>query len=87
VPSLHQRGSSQPARDRPHERVSKPLNASLRELGVFAPDGLDCPEGGTHATLEQALQVASFDALNDGVADVRCEKCGQPVELRPIHAL
>jgi hypothetical protein len=67
--------------------MSKPLATSLRTLGVFAPDGLDCPEGGTHAALEQALQVASFDALNDGMADVRCEKCGQAVDLRPIHAL
>jgi hypothetical protein len=67
--------------------TDKPLKISLQSLGLYAPDGLDCAEGGTHAILEPELQIAVADALADGITDVRCQKCGEPVELRPVHQL
>ena len=63
------------------------LTLSLKTLGLFAPDGLECAEGGTHAILEPELQVAVADAHADGMADVRCQKCGQPVDLRLLSQL
>jgi hypothetical protein len=63
------------------------LSLSLKTLGLWAPDGLQCAEGGTHAILEPELQVAVADALTDGMADVKCQKCGQPVDLRPLREL
>jgi hypothetical protein len=63
------------------------LTLSLKSLGLFAPDGLECVEGGTHAILEPELQVAVADAHTDGMADVKCQKCGQPVDLRRLHDL
>lgn len=63
------------------------LTLSLKSLGLFAPDGLDCTAGGTHAILEPELQIAVNAAHADGAADVKCRKCGQPVDLRPLHQL
>jgi hypothetical protein len=63
------------------------LSLSLKSLGLWAPGGLQCAEGGTHAILEPELQIAVADALSDGMADVRCQKCGEPVDLRPLHQL
>jgi hypothetical protein len=63
------------------------LSLSLKTLGLYAPDGLECAEGGTHAILEPELQVAVADVLADGAADVRCQKCGGPVDLRRLHDL
>lgn len=60
---------------------------SLRSLGLFAPDGLDCPDGGTHAILEPELQIAVKEAHDVGRADVKCQRCGALVDLRPMHAL
>lgn len=56
---------------------------SLRELGLRAPDGLDCPLGGTHRVLEPELQVALSEALDKGSTTVRCQRCGAEVELVP----
>jgi hypothetical protein len=74
------------AYDRPYS-VSKPLDVSLRSMGLYAPDGLACVEGGFHAVLEPDLQIASAEAVAEGMADVRCLKCGEPVDLRPLHEL
>jgi hypothetical protein len=63
------------------------LKVSLQSLGLYAPDGLSCAEGGNHAILEPELQIAVADALADGITDVKCQKCGEPVELRPAHQL
>lgn len=63
------------------------LSVSLKELGLWAPYGLACIEGGTHAILEPELEIAVADARNDGMADVKCQKCGTPVDLRPVNQL
>lgn len=60
---------------------------SLKELGLTAPDGLDCAAGGYHHVLEPELQVAVGDAMDRGVTHVRCQKCGKAVELRPSTEL
>lgn len=67
--------------------TDEPLYVSLQSLGLYAPNGLECPEGGYHAILEPELQIAVADALADGMTDVRCQKCGEPVDLRPVHQL
>jgi transcription elongation factor Elf1 len=63
--------------------VSDPQGVSLSKLGLVAPDGLDCPDGGLHHVSEAAVIIA---AAHDG-GEARCRKCGQRVELRPIREL
>jgi transcription elongation factor Elf1 len=63
--------------------VSDPEGVSLSKLGLMAPDGLDCPEGGLHHVSESAVIIAA--AHDGGMA--RCRKCGERVELRAIREL
>jgi hypothetical protein len=63
--------------------MTEPDRVSLRELNLMAPDGLDCPSGGMHHIKYNALLKAS--AVGGGV--IRCEKCGEDVELRSLLTL
>lgn len=56
---------------------------SLKSLGLTAPGGLVCPEGGYHHILEPEVIIAS--AHGGGL--VRCQKCGAEIELRSLTAL
>jgi len=67
--------------------AGQPEGASLKALGLYAPDGLDCAEGGLHHVLEPELQVAVGDVADAGSTKVRCQKCGQAVELRSLYDL
>jgi hypothetical protein len=55
---------------------------SLRRLGLWAPDGLECPEGGQHQCLEPQVIIAA--ASEDGGVAI-CRKCGQGVRLEPLQ--
>jgi hypothetical protein len=63
--------------------MTEPEGVSLRSLNLMAPDGLDCPAGGPHHIKEAALKQAA--ACGGGT--IRCEKCGEPVEVRSLTAL
>jgi transcription elongation factor Elf1 len=63
--------------------MTEPSRLSLRTLGLIAPDGLACPQGGSHQVLEPELQIAA--AAGGGI--VRCQQCGQEIELRPLTEL
>ena len=63
--------------------MNDPDAVSLRELNLMAPDGLACPAGGTHHIKENKLIQAS----RAGGGIVRCEKCGEDVELRSLLTL
>lgn len=63
----------------------QPLGISLKSLGLTAPGGLDCTEGEQHAVLEPELEVAFADAHSAGSTHVKCRKCGQEIELRPLR--
>ena len=63
--------------------TSEPPRVSLSQLGLVAPEGLDCPEGAYHHILEPDLIIA---AAEDG-GWVTCQKCGQRVMLRSLKEL
>jgi hypothetical protein len=63
--------------------TGEPPGVSLRSLGLTAPDGLVCPEGGYHHILEPELIIVSAR----GGGTVRCQKCAAEVELRSLTAL
>lgn len=56
---------------------------SLSRLGLIAPDGLFCPEGGTHEVLEPELQIAAAEGGGSPV----CTKCGRRVYLTSAKEL
>ena len=55
--------------------------ASLRQLGLYAPGGLDCPKGGHHHVPEGSL----VDAAARMGGSTACEKCGRLIELRSLE--
>jgi hypothetical protein len=55
----------------------EPTGVSLSRLGLIAPDGLACPEGGAHEVLEPELQIAA----GDGGGHVLCLKCHRRIYL------
>ena len=56
---------------------------SLKKLGLVAPGGLTCPNGGYHHILEPELIIV---ASRHG-GSVRCQKCGADIELRSLTDL
>jgi hypothetical protein len=57
--------------------VTEPTGVSLSKLGLIAPDGLFCPEGGAHEVLEPELQIVA----SEGGGHVLCQKCHRRVYL------
>ena len=64
--------------------MSEPPGLSLKQLGVWAPNGLDCPEGGLHHVPGASVMRAAARAPAEGGVLITCLKCQQDVLLEPL---